>query len=190
MSWEQRLREMDARNLDQFEQNARRVHETGTSAQQPEAERALTAVARERHRRAVAERRRMAAFAAAGQGQDGGALYARVKTAFSALPPNEREAAMLRAVAAAPGNDCHAIAISVGGRPSRVTALSFGRMCHLRELYLGPPPPARASPSKPDYVGLLIDYSAPRQEPDGHSWTGWTLKQEALAALQALHIVG
>jgi hypothetical protein len=190
MSWEQRLREMDARSLDQFEQNARRVHATGTSAQRPEAERALTAVARERHRRAVAERRRMAALAVAGEGHDGGALYARVKTAFTALPPNERETAMLRAIAAAPGNDCRAIAITVAGRPSNVTALSFGRMCHQREMYLGPPPPARAPRGKPDYIGLLIDYSAPHQEPDGRCWTGWTLKQEALAALRALHIVG
>jgi hypothetical protein len=190
MSWEQRLREMDARSLDQFEQNARRVHATGTSAQQPEAERALTAVARERHRRAVAERRRMAALAVAGEGRDGGALYARVKTAFTALPPNEREAAMLRAVAAAPGSDCRAIAITVAGRPSNVTALSFGRMCHQREMYLGPPPPARASRGKPDYIGLLIDYGPPHQEADGRCWIGWTLKQEALAALKALHIVG
>jgi hypothetical protein len=183
MSWNERLRKMDSRSLDQLEQNAREMYADGNELQRARSEMALEAIAKERRRRGLIAR----AAARPGEARPAeAALFERVKAAFTARPPNPTETALLQAVAAAPQSDAPAIIARLGVRQGYPVNARLGEMCHVRETWLGQAPAATGG--KPNYCRLLVD-DTPHKDGHGHTRHAWTLKAEALAALKELHIV-
>lgn len=106
----------------------------------------------------------------------------RIIEAFTAQPPTETEAKVIRALSAHPGATSEALSKASGWRKGNAWHLHFGTMCFNRRARLWPAPPA---PNRGEdqyfFSGILADYDA-----ETH---GFTLKPDAVKAFRDLGLI-
>lgn len=106
----------------------------------------------------------------------------RIVEAFTAQPPTETEAKVIRALSAHPGATSDALSKASGWRKGNAWHLHFGTMCFNRRARLWPAPPA---PHRGDdqyfFSGILADYD--------EGTHGFTLKPDAIAAFRELGLI-
>lgn len=174
---------LDLSGLDELKHNAERTLASADKTRSEEARVVLDAIAFERSRRQSIEvERKAAAVAAISDEIKDLPLVDRIILALRKMPPRDHELAVLRAIAAHPGQDFTELARAVGYTSGTVINLIVGCFCAARQAYLGPAPVDH-------YSGLIIDFERHELSADVGEWHGWSLKPEALAALRASNIL-
>jgi hypothetical protein len=183
------LPSLNDRALSSIEQKTSRLMKVGNDRQRSYAEKVLLAIIAERRRRkdAAVERQNLAVAEIAEEAKDRG-LFDRVLLAFTEIPPQQEELEVLREIGFRPDRDGTTIAQAMGNRGVDHLIRVIETLCSKREAYLDLAPVPKRRSDELNYFGLLIDFTI-HTTSRGAPWFGWTLKQDAYAALKRLGII-
>ena len=179
----ERLPEMSAAELAELERNARRLQE----ARPDDSSRAQAAVREERSRRAVVEQTASAQAQTEISRRMAGLSFAdRVEAAFREQPPSAWEVRAIRALDEHEGDTTEQLSAALGYSGGYIN-MAFGTLCHDRQAWLGPPPPALRGGGVV-YSGLLATFVEQTDEA-GRRTTQWWFKPEARAGLESAGVL-
>lgn len=185
----QSLSSMDDKELGSVEENAQRQLGQNQGKLADSAHKVIAEIGRIRSERAAATSKAKAdADTELRKSLASRTFRERVELAFTAIVASEDETRILQLIADNPGQDFHKLAHSLGKKDGGYINLAVGTLCSKREAYLGTAPISRSRKGEQNFSSLLIDFE-PHQEEDGSQWTGWTLKPDALVALQNVGVI-
>ena len=174
----ERLPEMSGAELAELERNARRLQE----ARPDQSARVQAALQEERGRRKLVEQTAGAQAQAAIRARMSTLSFAdRVEAAFREQPPSAWETQAIRALAEHAGETTEQLSAALGYSGGYMN-MAFGTLCHDRQAWLGPPPPALRGDGVV-YSGLLATFVEQAAE-GGRRVTEWRLKPEARSGLE------
>lgn len=162
------IKVMDVAKRSQLKANAERLLQTGKETQKTQAKATL-----EELRRLDGEERQALREAIAEL-----PTTKRVAKAFTALPPTDTEATLLRVLLDNPDKSSEALSVAMKWKGNS-WHMHFGKMCERRKHLLWAAEPSETRDAN-FYCGILVTYS--------HSSHGFTMKPEAAHGLAAIGI--